>query len=234
MWRWNRWAAAATITLFGLVDTAFFLSNIAKIADGGWVPLLMAGAIFTVLTTWAKGRGVLRAHLQADAMPLEIFVTSATASVHRVKGTSVFLSAAREGVPAALLHNLKHNQVLHECVVLLTVEIAETPRVEPEQRLELHGAGKGFHRVILHYGFTEENDIPRDLAPVTRQGIALDPMRTSYFLGRQKLIAAKEVAGMALWREQLFAWMLKASESAMDYYRLPANRVVELGSQLRI
>ena len=234
VWRWNRWAAAATITLFGLVDTAFFLSNIAKIADGGWVPLLMAGAIFTVLTTWAKGRGVLRAHLQADAMPLEIFVNSATASVHRVKGTSVFLSAAREGVPAALLHNLKHNQVLHECVVLLTVEIAETPRVEPEQRLELHGAGKGFHRVILHYGFTEEIDIPRDLAPVTRQGIALDPMRTSYFLGRQKLIAAKEVAGMALWREQLFAWMLKASESAMDYYRLPANRVVELGSQLRI
>jgi KUP system potassium uptake protein len=234
VWRWNRWAAACTIALFGLVDMAFFLSNIAKIADGGWVPLLIAGVIFTVLTTWAKGRGLLRAHLEADAMPLETFVKSAAASVHRVKGTSVFLSAARDGVPAALLHNLKHNQVLHENVILLTVEIAQTPRAEPKERLEMHVAGQGFLRVILHYGFAEEIDIPRDLAPIRRHGISLDPMRTSYFLGRQKLIAAKEVAGMALWREHLFAWMLKASESAMDYYRLPANRVVELGSQLRI
>jgi KUP system potassium uptake protein len=234
VWRWNRWAAAGTIALFGLVDTAFFLSNIAKIADGGWVPLLIAGVIFTVLTTWAKGRGVLSAHLQADAIPLEAFIKSTTASVHRVKGTSVFLSASSEGVPAALLHNLKHNQVLHENVVLLTVEITETPRVESANRLEIDNPGKGFYRVILNYGFTEEIDIPRDLAPISQHGIALDPMRTSYFLGRQKLIAAKEVVGMALWREHLFAWMLKASESAMDYYRLPANRVVELGSQLRI
>ncbi|MBA4165070.1 MAG: potassium transporter Kup [Erythrobacter sp.] len=234
VWRWNRWAAAGTIALFALVDTAFFLSNIAKIADGGWVPLLVAGMIFTVLTTWAKGRGVLRAHLQADSMPLEVFVGSTANSVHRVKGTAVFLSAAREGVPPALLHNLKHNQVLHENVVVLTVEIEETPRVEPDDRLEMYDAGQGFHRVILHYGFTEEIDIPHDLAPIAQHGIALEPMRTSYFLGRQKLIATKEVAGMALWREQLFAWMVKASESAMDFYRLPANRVVELGSQVRI
>ncbi|WP_417597081.1 potassium transporter Kup [Novosphingobium aquae] len=234
VWRWNRWAATAMIALFALVDIAFFLSNIAKIADGGWVPLLVAGVIFTVLTTWAKGRGVLRAHLAADSIPLEVFVKSTAASVHRVKGTSVFLSAAKEGVPAALLHNLKHNQVLHENVVLLTVAVAETPRVEAASRLEVHEVGRGFTRVILHYGFTEEIDIPRDLAAISKQGVALDPMRTSYFLGRQKLIAAKEVAGMALWREHLFAWLLKASESAMDYYRLPANRVVELGSQLRI
>lgn len=234
VWRWNRWAAAATIALFALVDTAFFLSNIAKIADGGWVPLLVAGAIFTVLTTWAKGRAMLRDHLQADAIPLALFIKSTAASVHRVKGTSVFLSAAKQGVPPALLHNLKHNQVLHENVVLLTIEVAETPRVEPDSRLELEAVGQGFHRAILHYGFTDEIDIPRDLAPLSGRGIALDPMRTSYFLGRQKLIAARDVAGMALWREHLFAWMLKASESAMDYYRLPANRVVELGSQIRI
>jgi KUP system potassium uptake protein len=234
VWRWNRWAATATIALFAIVDLAFFLSNIAKIADGGWVPLLVAGAIFTVLTTWAKGRGLLRSQLQADAISLETFVNSTAASVHRVHGTSVFLSAAKEGVPPALLHNLKHNQVMHENVILLTIEVAESPRVDPDRRMELHHVGNGFDRVILHYGFTEEIDIPRDLASISEQGIALDPMRTSYFLGRQKLIAAKEVAGMALWREHLFAWMLKASESAMDYYRLPANRVVELGSQLRI
>ena len=234
VWRWNRWAATATIALFAIVDLAFFLSNIAKIADGGWVPLLVAGVIFTVLTTWAKGRGLLRSQLQADAISLETFVNSTATSVHRVQGTSVFLSAAKEGVPPALLHNLKHNQVLHENVILLTIEVAESPRVDPDRRMELHHVGHGFDRVILHYGFTEEIDIPRDLASIGRQGIPLDPMRTSYFLGRQKLIAAKEVAGMALWREHLFAWMLKASESAMDYYRLPANRVVELGSQLRI
>lgn len=234
VWRWKPWAAAATIVLFALVDVSFFLSNIAKIADGGWVPLLVAGVIFTVLTTWAKGRSVLRDHLMADAIPLEVFVKSTAASVHRVKGTSVFLSAAREGVPAALLHNLKHNQVLHENVLLLTVAVEETPRVEVEKRLEVRSVGHGFTRVILHYGFTEEIDIPRDLAPISQHGIGLEPMRTSYFLGRQKLIAAKEVAGMALWREHLFAWLLKVSESAMDYYRLPANRVVELGSQLRI
>jgi KUP system potassium uptake protein len=234
VWRWNHWAATATIALFAMVDIAFFLSNIAKIADGGWVPLTVAAAIFTVLTTWAKGRGMLRAHLQADTLPLELFVKSTVSSVHRVKGTSIFLSAAKDGVPAALLHNLKHNQVLHEDVVLLTVEVEETPRIKPDSRLELHHVGHGFHRVIMHYGFTEEIDIPRDLAQLAKHGIRLDPMRTSYFLGRQKLIAAKEVAGMALWREHLFAWMLKASESAMDYYRLPANRVVELGSQIRI
>ncbi len=234
VWRWNRWAAGAMIALFGTVDAAFFLSNVAKVADGGWVPLLVAGAIFTVLTTWAKGRALLREKLEEDTVPLGLFIRSTAKSVHRVKGTSVFLSAARDGVPAALLHNLKHNQVLHENVVLLTVEVAETPRIEAESRLELHEEGSGFYRVVLHYGFTEEIDIPCDLAAITTRGVALDPMRTSYFLGRQKLIAAKEVAGMALWREKLFAWMLQASESAMDYYRLPANRVVELGSQLRI
>ena len=146
----------------------------------------------------------------------------------------MFLSASKDGVPAALLHNLKHNQILHENVVLLTVEVADVPRLEPHERLERHDCGDGFYRVVARYGFTEEIDLPNDLSPLARQGIALDPMRTSWFLGRQKLIAAREVAGMVLWREQLFAWILKASESAMDYYRLPANRVVELGSQIRI
>jgi len=234
VWRWNRWAAGALIALFALIDSAFFLSNIAKVADGGWVPLLVAALIFTVLTTWARGRAILRQHLQADEMPLDTFIASTRASVHRVQGTAVFLSAASEGVPPALLHNLKHNQVLHAHVILLTVKVAETPRVEPAARMYLHPAGHGFVRVVLHYGFMEEIDLPRDLAPLREAGVELDPMRTSYFLGRQKLIATHEHRGMALWRERLFAWMLKSSESAMDYYRLPANRVVELGSQIRI
>lgn len=234
VWRWNRWLAAATIIVFTAIDSAFFLSNATKIADGGWVPLLIAGVIFTILTTWAKGRSILRERLHADSVPIDIFTKSTAQSIHRVKGTSIFLSASAEGVPPALLHNLKHNQILHANVVLLTITIAETPKVEPENRLEVQQVGEGFHRAILHYGFMDEIDIPRDLVPITKKGIPLDPMHTSYFLGRQKLIAAREVAGMSLWREHLFAWMLKLSESAMDFYKLPANRVVELGSQMRI
>jgi KUP system potassium uptake protein len=234
VWRWNRWVAVATTSLFAAVDLVFFLSNATKIADGGWFPLLMAGAIFTVLTTWAKGRALMRERLAEEAMPLEAFIQSAGRSVHRVKGTAVFLSAAKEGVPAALLHNLKHNQVIHERAIILTIQVEETPQIDAASRIELHDASQGFYRMILHYGFMEEIDIPRDLAAAKGCGIPFDLMRTSFFLGRQKLIASKEVAGMALWREHLFAWLLKTSESAMDFFKLPTNRVVELGSQLRI
>jgi len=155
-------------------------------------------------------------------------------SVHRVRGTSVFLSASSDVVPAALLHNLKHNQVLHERVLILHVKVAEVPHVPPENRVEVHSVGDGFFRVILHYGFMEEVDIPRDLAGVNTCGKPFNMMSTSFFLGRQKLIASRSVRGMALWREKLFAWMLKSSESAMEFFKLPTNRVVELGSQLQI
>ena len=155
-------------------------------------------------------------------------------SVHRVRGTSVFLSASSEAVPSALLHNLKHNQVLHERVLLLTVSVEDVPHLAPAQRLELHKAGHGFYRVILHYGFMDEVDVPADLSRITSCGGGFDMMSTSFFLGRQKLIVTSEHPGMARWREQLFAWMMRMSESAMEFFKLPTNRVVELGSQLRI
>lgn len=234
VWRWNRWIAGVVSVAFLSIDSVFLLSNAAKIADGGWVPLMIAGTILTIMTTWAKGRSIMREKLNADSVPLEIFTKSTANSVHRVKGTSIFLSASEEGVPPALLHNLKHNQILHANVVLLTIKMAETPRIDPADRLKLHNLGQGFHRVILHYGFMDDIDIPRDIASISDAAIPLDPMHTSYFLSRQKLIAAKEVDSMSLWREHLFAGMLKLSESAMDFYKLPANRVVELGSQIRI
>jgi KUP system potassium uptake protein len=139
-----------------------------------------------------------------------------------------------EVVPAALLHNLKHNQVLHERVLILNVKVEEVPYVAACKRIEIHDSGQGFYRVILHYGFMEEVDIPRDLALITTCGEPFNMMNTSFFLGRQKLIASKKHPGMALWREKLFAWMLKSSESAMEFFKLPTNRVVELGSQLQI
>jgi KUP system potassium uptake protein len=234
VWRWNRWLATAAIGLFLLVDGAFFASNITKIPDGGWFPLLVAAASFTVLTTWAKGRLLMRRRLEESVLPLAVFIKSAANSAHRVRGTAVFLSTSPDRVPAALLHNLKHNQVLHERVIILNVKVEDVPHVSAAKRVEIEAAGQGFYSAILHYGFMEEPDIPRDLAGIRTCGAPFDMMSTSFFLGRQKLVASTKAPGMALWREKLFAWMLKNSESAMEFFRLPINRVVELGSQLRI
>jgi KUP system potassium uptake protein len=234
IWRWNRLLATATIGTFLVVDGTYFASNITKIPDGGWFPLLVALISFTVLTTWAKGRRLMRERLEQSALPLPVFVKSTGASVHRVRGTSVFLSTSADTVPAALLHNLKHNQVLHERVIILNVKVEEVPHVGGERRVEFHEAGQGFYRMILHYGFMDEVDIPRDLAFIKSCGEPFNMMSTSFFLGRQKLIASTKTPGMALWREKLFAWMLKSSESAMEFFKLPTNRVVELGSQLQI
>jgi KUP system potassium uptake protein len=234
VWRWNRVLATVTIGIFMLVDGTYFASNITKIPDGGWFPLLVAAISFTVLTTWAKGRQLMRERLSESALPLTVFIKSAAASVHRVRGTSVFLSTSANVVPAALLHNLKHNQVLHARVLILNVKVEEIPHVSSEKRIDVHDAGEGFYRVILHYGYMEEVDVPRDLARIDTCGEPFNMMSTSFFLGRQKLIASKRRAGMALWRESLFAWMLKSSESAMEFFKLPTNRVVELGSQLQI
>jgi len=234
VWRWNRLLATVTIGTFLVVDGSFFASNITKIPDGGWFPLLIAAISFTVLTTWAKGRQLMRQRLSEAALPLEVFIKSAAASVHRVRGTSVFLSTSADTVPAALLHNLKHNQVLHHRVLILNVKVEEVPHVADDTRIEIHDAGQGFFCVILHYGFMEEVDIPGDLARIDTCGEPFNMMSTSFFLGRQKLIPSRKVPGMALWRERLFALMLKSSESAMEFFRLPTNRVVELGSQLQI
>jgi len=234
VWKWNRMIAVGATALFVVVDSAYFASNVTKIPDGGWFPLLVAAISFTVLTTWAKGRQLMRKRLADSALPLSVFIKSAAASVHRVRGTSVFLSSSAEVVPAALLHNLKHNQVLHQRVLILNVKVEEVPHVPDEKRIEIHDAGQGFYRVILHYGFMQEVDIPRDLAAIKTCGEPFNMMSTSFFLGRQKLVTSKKVVGMALWREKLFAWMLKSSESAMEFFKLPTNRVVELGSQLQI
>ncbi len=234
VWRWNRVVAYGATALFLIVDGAYFASNITKIPDGGWFPLLVAAISFTILTTWAKGRLLMRKRLSESALPLEVFIKSAASSVHRVRGTSVFLSTSSDVVPAALLHNLKHNQVLHERVLILNVKVEEVPHLSSEKRLEVHSAGDGFYRVILHYGYMEDVDVPRDLAQIDTCGAPFTMMSTSFFLGRQKLIASRKRPGMALWREKLFALMLKSSESAMEFFKLPTNRVVELGSQLQI
>ena len=233
VWRWNPILASAMVGLFLVIDATYFASNLTKIADGGWFPLAVAAVGFVVLTSWASGRRLLRARLAEDSLPLPMFIKSTAHSLHRVRGTSVFLSSTLDTIPSALLHNIRHNQVLHERVVILTVQIEEVPHFDSDQRANVEAVGEGFYRIVLRYGFMDDVDVPRDLAAVKACGGAFSMMTTSFFLGRQKLIASKR-PGMAIWREHLFAWMSKNSESAMEYFRLPTNRVVELGSQLEI
>jgi len=233
VWKRPLWQSGIGFAVFVTVDLIFLASGFTKLLEGAWFPILVGLVIFTLLSTWARGRAMMRRRLEQDGLPLEIFVKSG-ASVHRVRGTAVFLSTSPDTIPAALLHNLKHNQVLHERVLILTVHVEDVPHVAPHKRLEAHGVGNGFYRVILHYGFMDEVDVPADLARIDSCGGGFNMLTTSFFLGRQKVIATRDEPGMALWRERLFAWMVKSSESAMEFFKLPTNRVIELGSQLRI
>ena len=233
MWKWNRILAGGLIFLFAAVDLGYFTSNLTKIPAGGWFPLLVGGIAFTLLTTWAKGRQLMISRMNEASLPMEIFIKSAAPSAARVPGTAVFMTSASSGVPHALLHNLKHNKVLHERVILLTVRIEDVPYVSDEKRLETKDYGSGFYRVVLRYGFMEEIDVPSALAQLKGIGTQCRMMDTSFFLARQTLLASSR-PGMAIWREKLFAWMLRNAESAMEFFKLPTNRVVELGSQVEI
>jgi KUP system potassium uptake protein len=233
MWKWNRLVIAGLLVLFFAVDTGYFSSNLTKIPAGGWFPLLVGAIAFTLLTTWAKGRQLMISRMNEASLPMEIFIKSAAPSAARVPGTAVFMTSSSSGVPHALLHNLKHNKVLHERVILLTVRIEDVPYVRTEKRLETKDYGSGFYRVVLRYGFMEEIDVPAALAQLKEIGAQCRMMDTSFFLARQTLLASSR-PGMAIWREKLFAWMLRNAESAMEFFKLPTNRVVELGSQVEI
>jgi KUP system potassium uptake protein len=233
LWRWKWWQAAPLLALFFIVDGAYFAANLTKVPDGGWFPLLVGLIIFTFLTTWAKGRKLMIARLRESAMPIQIFITSAANSATRVPGTAVFMTSTPDGVPHALLHNLKHNKVLHERVILLTVKIADEPYVADDDRARIDDLGRGFHRMILRFGFMEDADVPAALKRIDVCGGEFRMIETSFFLARQTLLPSAK-PGMAVWREKLFAWMLRNAESAMEFFRLPTNRVVELGSQVEI
>jgi KUP system potassium uptake protein len=233
MWKWNRVVVAGLLLLFFSVDFTYLLANLLKIPAGGWFPLLVGAIAFTFLTTWAKGRQLMINRMNEASLPMEIFIKSAAPSAARVPGTAVFMTSSSSGVPHALLHNLKHNKVLHERVILLTVRIEDVPYVAEEKRLETKDYGSGFYRVVLRYGFMEEVDVPAALSQLKDIGSPCRMMDTSFFLARQTLLASSR-PGMAIWREKLFAWMLRNAVSAMEFFKLPTNRVVELGSQLEI
>jgi KUP system potassium uptake protein len=233
LWKWKPWLAAPILAVFYAVDIAYFGANLTKVPDGGWFPLLVGLIAFTLLTTWAKGRQLMIRRMNEAAMPAAVFIKSAAGSATRVPGTAVFMTTAAEGIPHALLHNLKHNKVLHERVLLLTVKIEDVPYVDDDKTFHLDDLGQGFFRLIVRYGFMQETNVPAALARVDSCGPQFQMMSTSFFLARQTLIASPK-PGMALWRERLFAWMLRNAESAMEFFKLPPNRVVELGSQVEI
>jgi KUP system potassium uptake protein len=233
VWKWHPLLAGVVTGAFLVVDGLYFASNATKIPDGGWFPLLIAAITFTILTTWAKGRRLVRDRLEEDAMPIELFLNSVGEKVRRVSGSAVFLASSVEGIPPALLHNLKHNHILHDRVAILTVVTEGVPHVAPENRVDVEDMGRGFYRIVLHYGFMDEVDIPAELTVEDRAGGPFRKMDTSYFLARQTLLTSSR-PGMAIWREKLFAWMVRNAESAMQFFKLPTNRVIELGSQLEI
>ena len=234
VWRWKPVAYVPLILVLTVVDAGFLSSNLLKIPDGGWFPALMGVIIYLLLITWKEGRRLVATRLAEDALPLIPFIESvAIAPPHRVMGTAVFMTTAPNTLPHALLHNLKHNQVLHEQVVLLTVNTEEIPRVPESRRVNVELLDAGFVQVIAHVGYQEEADIEAILKRCEMRGLAVEPMLTSYFLARENVIATA-MPGMALWRERLFVWMYRNGARASDFFRLPANRVVELGTQVEI
>ncbi len=233
VWRWSPWLVVGVVGLLLVVDGAYLASNLLKVPDGGWFPLLVGAVAFTALTTWATGRRLLLERLSDATTPLDVVIRSASRSATRVPGTAVFMTSTATGAPPALLHNLKHNRVLHERVVLLTVAVEEVPVIEPARRAVTEALGDGLWRVVLRYGFMEEVDVPAALKGIADCGPAFNLMDTSFFLGRQTLIASDR-PGMAIWREKLFALMVRNAASAMEFFKLPPNRVVELGSQVEL
>ena len=231
------WSRATSLTVFGfffVIDTLFFAANALKVPEGGWVPLVLALALMALMTSWKRGRDLLLARSKQDSLPLASFLARLPQSrTVRVPGMAIFMTGNPDYVPAALLHNLKHNKVLHEKVLFVTVINVDEPETMSSDRFEVEELAPGIHRVIMHYGFMESPNLPRDIAALRSHGIDFDPMQASYFLGRETLVAAT-VPKLPLWRLWLFLVMARNAVSAVEFFRIPSDRVVELGVRVAI
>ena len=233
-WHWN-WLQ---VGLFGLVfltiDLAFLTSSLTKIVHGGWFPLALGACMFTLMSTWKRGRGLVRSSIEEQSLVLQPFLDSlALSPPHKVPGTAVFLSAHISHVPHALLHNLKHNKVLHAKNVILTIETLDVAYADPSERYQVRDLGNDFYQLRLLYGFAEEPNVPETLLSCEIPGLKFEMMETTFFSSRESLVAA-EHAGMPLWRDKIFAFMARNSTPASDFFRIPGNRLVELGTRVEI
>ena len=235
-WGYNLVLCVLATGFFIIVDAAFFSASMLKVAEGGWFPLLMAALIFTVMSTWRRGRQILVQRLQSSAIPLDPFVASLFADPPmRVHGTAIFMAADRDAVPHALLHNLSHNKVIHERVVFLTVTIDDVPWLPMEERCKVEPMGHECYRILMRFGFKDRPDVTKALELCKPLGLEFHIMETSFFLNRETLIPVLDTwGGMALWRERMFAAMARNASSVTDYFNIPTNRVIELGTQIEI
>jgi KUP system potassium uptake protein len=233
-WKYPLWLCLMATSAFLVVDLAFWASNLLKLTEGGWFPLVIAGAILVIMLTWRDGRALLRKVNRAHSMDLQVFLDSLFFSPPvRVEGTAVFMSTQYGMVPNAFLHNLKHNKVLHDTNVFVTVQSHEVPYIPVAERLTVKSMGNSSWEVVIHYGFMDDPDVPLALEPLTQHGCNLNPMTTSYFLSRDSIVPVID-GGMAQWREVLFAQMHLNASSAADFLKVPNNAVVELGSKIEI
>ena len=234
LWKWPPLLAVPILLGFLLVDALFFTANLPKVVQGGAFPVLAGSVLFLLMTTWKRGKQILVERIDEAALPLPVFISSIRVQPpHRVEGTAVFLTARPDAVPHALLHNMLHNQVLHSQVVLLTVVSEDRPRGPEQERFEVEAYGDGFFRVLLHFGFMDEPDVPQALKLCHLEELDFSPMRTTYFLSRETVIASR-LEGMARWRGTLFAFLLKNANGNLRFFNLPLNRVIELGTQVEI
>jgi KUP system potassium uptake protein len=233
VWRWPWPLAVLVFGLLAVPDVAFFIANSLKIPDGGWLPLVVAAFIYFTITTWRHGRRFVAAELSEGALPLRQFLERMERVPNRVTGTAVFLTADATRTPAAFLHNLKHNKVLHERVIILQVETMDVPRVSEANRVVCERLGKGFHTVIARYGFTEQPDVPEALRACRPHGIAYDEMETSFFLGRETLIPSQH-SRLGRWRRDWFISLSHSASGTKTFFRIPPNRAIELGNQIQV
>ncbi len=234
LWSWATWKATLLAGVLLLIDLSFFGANLFKVPDGGWFPLVMASAIFTLMTTWRRGREIVGERLRSAARPLERLLQELdTSSFARVGGTAVYMTGDPTTTPPAFVHNLRHNKVLHDRVLFVSVRTEDVPRVPSDERPTITDLGRGFYQIVLHYGFMQTARVPRDLAVLEVGGRGFDAEETSYFLGRETLLPTR-LPGMALWRERLFAVMSRNARSATAFFHIPPERVVELGIQVEL
>lgn len=234
LWQWKTAAIAALTIPLLVIDISFFSANLVKVFEGGWFPLVVGILIFTLMSTWRRGRTILTERANERLVSIDGFLDNLARNViPRVPGTAVFLTRTRDGIPSTLLHNIKHNKVVHHRIVLLTVETEENPRLTHEERWSMTDLGHGVYRLVIRFGFMEDPNIPATLERVNEKWKLFAPMSTSYFLGRELLIATNR-PGMALWRERLFSWMMRNSSSASTFFSLPPNQLIELGEQIEI
>ncbi|MBJ7448495.1 MAG: potassium transporter Kup [Brevundimonas sp.] len=233
-WKWPLWAVAGTLIPFGFIDTVFLTSNLLKIPDGAWMPLVLGAALVLLMWTWVRGTQILTTKTRKDSLPLVDLIEMLKARPpHRAPGTAIFLTSDPDVAPVALMHNLKHNKVLHEKNIILTVRTTERPRVPDDQRISMEPISDDFKKLTISYGFMEQPNVPKALGLCRKQGLKFDIMSTSFFLGRRSVIATA-TRGMPLWQDKLFIFLTRNAANPTDFFHIPPGRVVELGAQVAV